>query len=207
MTHRRSCTVQARLEEPDVSIAESRGTGGGQRGLADRILDAAHRLVLRTGARKLSLAEVATLAGISRPTLYRYFASKDDLLDALGKREYQRFRTSMEAAVSSVSGTARIEAAVDVVARFLTEQPPRHLVDLEPGFVHEQMAQVLPILTDALVEVFDRCAREDGYRLVAAPGDQAAAIARTAFSHYIFPDSDPGTARRQIRAAAGLGER
>lgn len=190
-----------------MSIAESRGTRGGQRSLADRILDAAHRLVLRTGARKLSLAEVATLAGISRPTLYRYFASKDDLLDALGKREYQRFRTSMEAAMSSVSGTARIEAAVDVVARFLADQPPRHLVDLEPGFVHEQMAQVLPILTDALVEVFERCAREDGYRLVAAPRDLAAAIARTAFSHYIFPDVDPAAARRQIQAAAGLGER
>lgn len=160
--------------------------------------------MLRTGARKLVLAEVATLAGVSRPTLYRYFASKDDLIDALGKREYQRFRKSMEAAVSGVSGAARIEAAVDVVASFLADQPPRHLVDLEPGFVHEQMTQVLPTLTGALVEVFDRCAREDGYRLTAAPPDLAAAIARTAFSHYIFPDRDPAAARRQIRAAAGL---
>jgi AcrR family transcriptional regulator len=197
MTHRRSCTVQARLEEPDVSIAESRG-------LADRILDAAHRLVLRTGARKLSLADVATLAGTSRPTLYRYFASKDDLLDALGKREYQRFRTAMETTTSSIRGPARIEAAINVVADFLADQPAQHLVDLEPGFAHEQMTQVLPILTDALVGVFELCVREDGYQLAAAPRDIAGAIARTAFSHYIFPDMDSAAARRQIRAAAGL---
>jgi AcrR family transcriptional regulator len=200
MTPHRSRTIQARLEETGVSIAESRGP-------ADRILDAAHRLVLRAGARKLSLAEVATLAGISRPTLYRYFASKDDLLDALGKREYQRFTTSMEAAVSGVRGPARIEAAIDVVATFLADQPPRNLVDLEPGFAHEQMTQVLPILTDALVGVFEICVREDGYRLAAAPRDIAGAIARTAFSHYIFPDNDPAAARRQIRAAAGLEKR
>lgn len=190
-----------------MSIAEPRRPGGDHRDLADRILDAARRLVLRTGARKLSLAEVATLAGISRPTLYRYFASKEDLLDALGKREYQRFKTSMADAVSGRSGQARIEAAIDVVAMFLSDQPPRHLVDLEPGFVHEQMTQVLPMLTEALVGVFKQCAREDGYRFTAAPNDIAGAIARTAFSHYIFPDAEPTSARRQLRAAAGLGDR
>jgi hypothetical protein len=36
------------------------------------------------------------------------------------------------------------------------------------------------------------------------PRDLAGAIARTAMSHYIFPDADPAAARRQIRAAAGL---
>ena len=76
---------------------------------------------------------------------------------------------------------------------FLADQPPRHLVDLEPGF--------------ALVGVFELCVREDGYQLAAAPRDIAGAIARTAFSHYIFPENDPAATRRQIRAAAGLGER
>ncbi|MGB8407683.1 MAG: helix-turn-helix domain-containing protein [Mycobacterium sp.] len=190
-----------------MSIAEPRRLGGEHGDLADRILDAARRVVLRTGARKLSLAEVANLAGISRPTLYRYFASKEDLLDALGKREYQRFKASMADAVSGLSGQARIEAAIDVAATFLGDQPSRHLVDLEPGFVHDQMNQVLPMLTAALVGVFEQCVREDGYRFAPAPSDVAGAIARTAFSHYIFPDADPMSARRQLRAAAGLGDR
>lgn len=158
--------------------------------LADRILDAAQRLVLQTGARRLSLTEVAKLAGVARPTLYRYFVTKEELIDALGRRERVRFTTAMADAVSGTSGEARVEAAIDVVAAFLGNQPPRHLIDLEPGFVNEQMARVLPMIQAALAEVLDP--------------DVAGAVARTSLSHYIFPDSDAAAARRQLRAAAGL---
>jgi AcrR family transcriptional regulator len=173
-------------------------------GPGDRILDAARRLVLQTGARKLSLTEVATLAGVSRPTLYRYFVSKEELIDALGKHEYRRFNAVMAAAVAGRCGAARLEAAVDVVAAFLQDQPPSHLVDLEPGFVNDQMAQVLPMVTAALAEVLEHTRDELRPPAGLAPADLAAAIARTALSHYIFPDADPAAARRQMRAAAGL---
>ena len=39
----------------------------------------------RSGQTKLSLSEVALQAGVSRPTLYRWFASKGELLDAFGE--------------------------------------------------------------------------------------------------------------------------
>jgi AcrR family transcriptional regulator len=153
------------------------------------------------------LTEVATLAGVSRPTVYRYFVSKEELLDALGKLEYRRFNSAMEQAVSRVSGRERIEAAIDVVAAFLQDQPSRSLVDLEPGFVNDQMAHVLPMVTDALVAVLTQSADEDGAIHPASARDLAGAIARTALSHYIFPDVDANVARRQIRAAAGLPAR
>jgi AcrR family transcriptional regulator len=187
-----------------VSIVESRQSGSDQRDLADRILDAAQRLVFRTGARKLSLSDVAIRAGVSRPTIYRYFASKEDLIDALGKRERRRFKTAMDKAMSGVVGVARLEAAVDVVATFVEDQPPGRLLDLEPGFAHEQMTQALPMITEGLIVVLQQCAREHGVATAVPPGDLAAAIARTALSHYVFPDTDPTAARRQIRAAAGL---
>ena len=171
---------------------------------ADRILDAAQRLVLQSGARRLSLTQVAKLAGVARPTLYRYLVSKDELIDALGKREYRRFNTAMSAALSGRSGVERLEAAIDLVVTFLQVQPPRHLVDLEPGFVNEQMARVLPMVTAAFVAVLDGSVYSDGLPAAAAPRDLAGALARTALSHYIFPDSDPAAARRHIRAAAGL---
>ena len=188
-------TVEPRRSAPD------------RRDLSERILAAARQLVVQQGARRLSLSEVATLAGVSRPTVYRYFVSKEELIDALGKLEYRRFHAAMDDAVSAASGRERLEAAIDVVAAFLEDQPPRSLIDLEPGFVNEQMAQVLPMVTDALVMVLTRCADEDGPVPSAAPGDLAAAIARTALSHYIFPDTDDSAARRQIRAAAGLPAR
>ena len=48
-----------------------------------RILAATAEVLGRNGMTKLSLSEVALQAGVSRPTLYRWFASKRDLLDAL----------------------------------------------------------------------------------------------------------------------------
>jgi AcrR family transcriptional regulator len=172
--------------------------------LADRILDAAQRLVFRAGARKLSLSDVATLAGVSRPTIYRYFVSKEDLIDALGKREYRRFNGALDAAMVGVTGVARLAAAVDVVATFVEDQPPGRLLDLEPGFAHEQMAQALPMITDGLMVVVAQCAQEHGLAAGVDPPDLAGAIARTAMSHYMFPDADGSAARSQLRAAAGL---
>jgi AcrR family transcriptional regulator len=190
-----------------VSIAASPKSGSDHGDLSDRILDAAQRLVFRTGARKISLSDVATLARVSRPTIYRYFVSKEELIDALGKRERRRFGAAMDKATSGVVGIARLEAAVDVVATFVEDQPPGRLLDLEPGFAHEQMAQALPMLTEMLMVVLRRWAREDASAPPVNPGDLAGAIARTALSHYIFPDADRAAARRQIRAAAGLSGR
>ena len=187
-----------------MSSAELRRSGSDHGDLADRILDAAQRLVFRAGARKMSLSDVATLAAVSRPTIYRYFVSKEELIDALGKRERRRFGTAMDKAMSGVVGIARLETAVDVVATFVEDQPPGWLLDLEPGFAHEQMAQALPMLTEVLMVVLQRCAREDAFATAVDPVDLAGAIARTALSHYTFPDTDRAATRRQIRAAAGL---
>jgi AcrR family transcriptional regulator len=185
-----------------LSSAVPRGSDHGD--LADRILDAAQRLVFRSGARKMSLSDVANLAGVSRPTIYRYFVSKEELIDALGKRERQRFTIAMDKAVSGVTGVARLTAALGVVASFVEHQPPGRLLDLEPRFAHQQMTEALPMLSEALTVVLRRCARENAFAAAVDPRDLAAAIARTAFSHYIFPDPDPAAARREIRAAAGL---
>jgi AcrR family transcriptional regulator len=152
----------------------------------------------------MSLSDVATLAGVSRPTIYRYFTSKEELIDALGTRERRRLDAAMDEATAGAVGVARLEAAIDVIATFVEAQPPGRLLDLEPEFAHEQMAQALPVLTDGLTSVLRRCAREGAFGAAVNPPDLAAAIARTALSHYIFPDRDRGAVRRQIRAAAGL---
>jgi AcrR family transcriptional regulator len=187
-----------------VSTAQPRQSRSDYGDLADRILDAAGRLMLSAGARKLSLSDVATLAGVSRPTIYRYFASKEDLIDALGAQVRRRFDAAMERATGGVTGLARLEAAVDVVVTFLEDQPPGRQLDLDPGFAHEQMARALPMITERLTGVLQQCAREDGFDAAASARDLAGAVARVALSHYIVPDTDPAAGRRQIRAAAGL---
>lgn len=187
-----------------MSVPAPHQSGSDYGDLADRILDAAGRIVLRMGARKMSLSDVAALAGVSRPTIYRYFASKEDLIDALGKQQRRRFDAAMEKAMIGVTGAARLHAAIDVVATFVEDQPPGRQLDLEPGFAYEQMARALPMIAEGLLVVLKQCVREDGFAATAAPRDLAGAIARTALSHYMFPDANPGAVRRQIRAAAGL---
>ncbi|MCB1005368.1 MAG: TetR/AcrR family transcriptional regulator [Acidimicrobiales bacterium] len=64
-----------------------------------QIVDAAYDAVAVHGIARLSLADVAKRAGLSRQTLYRYFPSKDDLLDAVVAREEERFRDRIRVAV------------------------------------------------------------------------------------------------------------
>jgi len=55
-----------------------------QKGLAKRlIVEAAARVILRSGVYQFSMQEVADEAGVSLRTLYRYFPSREDLLDGV----------------------------------------------------------------------------------------------------------------------------
>ena len=110
----------------------------------------------------------------------------------------------MERAVSGVTGIARWEAAIDLVATFVEDQPLGRRLDLDPSFAQDQMARALPMISEKLMLVLEQCAGEDGFDAAASARDRAGAIARVALSHYMFRDADPAAARREIRAAAGL---
>ena len=135
---------------------------------------------------------------------FSVFVADDDLGITFGTIYQKRFGAAMERAMTGFTGVARLEAAVDVVAKFVEDQPPGRQLDLEPGFAYEQMARALSMITEALVVVLGHCAHEDGPDAAASVNGLAGAIARIALSHYIFPDADPAAVRRQIRAAAGL---
>lgn len=58
----------------------SRAASGDVRGV---VLRAAERCIQRYGIRKTTMDDIAREAGISRPSVYRYFADREDLLIAL----------------------------------------------------------------------------------------------------------------------------
>ena len=68
---------------------------------SERILDAANAALVAHGLAKLSLEDVAREAGMSRQTVYRYFASKDALVTAAILREEQALLVEMAAAVDA----------------------------------------------------------------------------------------------------------
>lgn len=55
-----------------------RGPASG--GARERILTAAHRLFASRGYSEVGMSDIAHAAGISRPTVYRYFADKEEIL-------------------------------------------------------------------------------------------------------------------------------
>src|ERR1700753_4379734 len=83
-----------------------------------RILAATAEVLGHNGKRKLSLSDVAVQAGVSRPTLYRWFASKEDLLSAFSKYERQTFESGMGRATAGSQGTDNLHAGV----RFIVEE-------------------------------------------------------------------------------------
>lgn len=52
----------------------------------DQILAAAERVIIRYGVSKTTMDDIGKEAGVSRPTVYRYFADRDALLGALIER-------------------------------------------------------------------------------------------------------------------------
>jgi AcrR family transcriptional regulator len=72
------------VQQPSAAVDEETST-------RRRILVATSEVLKRNGRTKLSLSEVALQAGVSRPTLYRWFASTEELLDAFGRFEQHEF--------------------------------------------------------------------------------------------------------------------
>ena len=94
-----------------------------------RILAATFVVLSRSGHRKLQLSEVATEAGVSRPTLYRYFGSKQGLLDAFGLYEQDNFDAGIAAAMAGLRGPDRLDAALQFIVDFQHEYSVSVMVD------------------------------------------------------------------------------
>src|SRR5271156_4430906 len=107
--------------------------GGTQDAMRDRILRATFKVLCRHGYGKLNLSDVATQAGISRPTVYKFFSSKHDLLSAFSLFELQLLREDLERAVEGHTGRERVDALLRFLADFYGSYQMRALVEIEPG--------------------------------------------------------------------------
>src|ERR1700747_2026823 len=66
----------------------------------ERILAAAERCIDRHGVRKTTMDDIASEVGLSRPSVYRYFADRDDLLVELITRHGQALRDRAHKTIS-----------------------------------------------------------------------------------------------------------
>ncbi|WP_350352585.1 TetR/AcrR family transcriptional regulator [Microbacterium sp. A8/3-1] len=109
----------------------------------ERILDAAEALVLAEGFDAMSVAAIAANAGIGKGAVYREFASKRDVLDALLQRGTARLSDRVRAETGerpplSVAYRASARALLDdalMTAAFLDDRGilGSHVTDVDDG--------------------------------------------------------------------------
>ncbi len=123
----------------------------GNSGTAERILDAAERLVQDRGFNGFSYADVAAELQITKPALHYHFASKADLGEALIARYAARFTEALAAVDAGVTDApAKLD---DYVRLYL--QVLRHKRMCLCGMLAAEYQTLPAPMQDAVIRFFD----------------------------------------------------
>jgi AcrR family transcriptional regulator len=177
---------------------------------AELILAAAKRAIAAKGPGKLTLSEVASAAGVSRPTLYRWFPTKDDLLTALTRFERARFDEGLRGVIDAHRTPARrLDAALRYLLTYLDESMGSDPIGVDPEFALRSLNHSLGDQVAALVRVLGPALDEvPAVRVKAMTRTQCAEMfLRVAYSHYLFPHTDTQELLVSMRVFAGLPRR
>jgi TetR/AcrR family transcriptional regulator, repressor for uid operon len=158
-----------------------------------RILAATAEVLGRNGMAKLSLSRVALQAGVSRPTLYRWFASKKELLDAFVVWERQLFERAVAEATADLPAGEKLDAVLRIIVEYQQSYPGLRMIDIEPAHGIKRLSGVIPPMRARLE------------RLAKGPDAQVAAATavRVAISHYLVRSDDEDEFLAQLRHAVG----
>lgn len=174
---------------------------------SERILDATLRAIAQRGVDQLTMSAVSTAAGVSRPTLYRWFPTKASLLLALAQHEQRRFDDGLLRALGHKDAAAdRLDTALRYLVGFLETSPGRHVVDLEPAFVLGRLRESLGPQARSLARLLgDSLGHAPAVRSgEATPEEVCDTLVRLAYSHYLVPHADSETLLRTLRGLVGV---
>lgn len=165
---------------------------------ADHILDAADALFTEQDAATVGMHEIATAAGCSRATLYRYFENRDALYTAYVHREARRLYQEVSEQVAAVTDpAARLIEGVITALRAVRQSPA-----LSSWFATAQrpiggeMAEHSEVIR-ALVEGFVR-SRADAGQDKDEVGRRARWLVRVMVSLLVFPGDDESDERTML---------
>lgn len=181
-------------EVADHAPAFPRGRRGPATESPERILAATAEVLARRGTTKLSMAEVAAQADLSRMTVYRFFPSKDELIAAFTRYETAQLEKALSAVTSGLDGTERLDATLRFLVDYQLSYSGTRMLDIEPDNVLEQMVAIMPTIRRRLAKVI--------------PGPDAeltaASLIRIVISHYVVRGDDAEQFLAQLRHVAGL---
>jgi len=90
---------------------------------SERILDAAEKIYRTEGADTLSMRRMAEELGISATALYRHYAGKDELLDAVADRGFEKLAADFREAAKKRTPRARLLAVFESFRAFALKRP------------------------------------------------------------------------------------
>ena len=163
---------------------------------ADRILDAAGELFAHKEAATVGMNEIASAAGCSRATLYRYFENREALYTAYVHRESYRLYREMTEQINSVvdprdrliegmlASLRNVRESPALASWFATSQRP----------IGAEMAEQSEVIK-ALTEAFVISLGPDDPELVA---HRARWLVRVMTSLFLFPGHDDDDERAML---------
>lgn len=156
------------------------------------LLRAAAVRFVETGIRSTTMEDIASAAGAGKATLYRYFANKDAVIDALLDREGDRLQRRLSRAHDDAGGgVPGIRAAFVAGIRFFTRHPILAVGrEEEPPLVVERILARRGPMVDRALDFYAgaiRRARQDGAVGDVDPRIAAEVIVRLTLSYFLVP--------------------
>jgi AcrR family transcriptional regulator len=172
----------------------------------DAILEAAKTVLRRYGHDKMTVVDIARSLGMSHANVYRFFATKSDILDAIIDQWLSKLEAFVEAiARRQATASARLEA---VVLELHRKRKQKLRDDAE---VFETYRRVVEIRPDAaarrrekIVNIFQRLIEEgiqDG-EFLPVDSRKAAIALKDATSLFLHPFLIPTTLNQESEARA-----
>jgi AcrR family transcriptional regulator len=172
----------------------------------EAILDAAVVEFERHGLRRVALDDVARRAGVSRTTIYRRFANKDELIAAVVERENVSLFADIATELKQAGPQSNyyVEAFTLSILRFRRHRVLNRMMTDEPALVLELAGRhygaAIERMADALREIFpDGFAERIGEPAV---DELADTILRYAAMALLLPGARPLNTADDIRAFA-----
>ena len=172
------------------------------------ILEAARRAIAARGPVKLTLSAVAEEAGVSRPTLYRWYPTKTVLLAALAGYEVELFDKGLKEAIEPHrSGEWRVDAALRYLIGYLDNSLGASSVGADADFALQSLEDSLePHVLSLAALLGDSLECVPAVSSGAVSRGQAAELfLRVAYSHYLVPHRNSEELLNVLRGFAGLG--
>jgi AcrR family transcriptional regulator len=119
----------------------------------DELLDVADRVVQARGA-NVSMDELASEAGITKPVLYRHFGDKDGLYEALTRSYVDELARALRPAVEADDPRSRLAATIDAYLSYVEREPRRYRFLLHAG----EQPRTAPIVAEFRRKHIANCA-------------------------------------------------